>query len=224
MGLAASTVAVHPSTGFVWTCELDNKKQWNHAPLVTFQLNCKWICHIWVSLLFGQQTVFLFSRKSQPGVQNTGPSGSLLEKQNYKLKIGMWKLKSSPLTLKMFEFFFWMTFSFSPRHRALNVASEYAELCSDSYLVNLLSETMFNIFSDTEGLESFPITLQRWCSALMSPTVDYHLIAAQRALYASPLTILHLFCSQHCNYNNSNNHRSRPHIHFPQPFFSFNIF
>lgn len=92
-----------------------------------------------------------------------------------------------------------MTFSFSPKHRALNVASEYAELCSDSYLVNLLSETMFNIFSDTEGLESFPITLQHWCSALMSPTVDYHLIAAQRALYASPLTILHLFCSQHCN-------------------------
>lgn len=54
-----------------------------------------------------------------------------------------------------------MTFSLSPKHRALNVASECAELCSDSYLVNLLSETMFNIFSDTEGLESFPITLQR---------------------------------------------------------------
>lgn len=142
------------------------------------------------------------------------------KKENYKLKTGMWKLKSSPLTLKMFDFFFfWMTFSLSPKHRGLNVASECAELCSDSYLVNLLSETMFNIFSDTEGLESFPITLQRWCSALMSPTVDYHLIAAQRALYASPLTILHLCCSQHCNYNNSNNHRSGPRIHFPQPFF-----
>lgn len=87
----------------------------------------------------------------------------------------------------------------------------------NSYLVHLLSDTMFNIFSDTEALESFPITLQHWCSALMS--VDHHLIAAQCVLYASLLTILHSFCSQHCNYDNSNYRRSGPRIHLVQPFF-----
>lgn len=118
----------------------------NQETAVTFLFNCnRSVTSEWVSSSNSEQSSCSTRSRCQRE-KTAGPTGSLSE---LKLQVQNWnvRVRYSLSTLEILDLF-WIIFVPPTKHHERNLTSGCVpyELSSDSYLIDLLSETMFNIF------------------------------------------------------------------------------